>query len=344
MGNYMMCHEFVQIKNKGFFNIVKRGLGRIGFSPLGVFLLLAVAIAIPLTRNEYFIGIAASSLMYGALAIAFDFTAGFINIVNFGFAAFLGLGAYTSAIMTQNFGYSPFIGTVMALIVSGILGLLLSLLVLRLAGIFAACMTWFVALALMSVIANWVSLTNGYSGLSVNSLFATTSNLPYFYLFLILTIVVYIITFLLTRSHMGMAFKAIGMDIQAAQSSGVNATKYKIINFTISCSIAGLIGAFYADFVGILTPKLLDTGNTMEIMTLAYIGGLGSLWGGVIVSLILTPTMEFLNSMMQYRLITYGVLMILVMLFYPLGVAGLYNNVLAVVRKLFNQGGEKKMN
>lgn len=316
-----------------------------GINPLGAGLFL-ILIAFPLIiRDEFLIRLMITSLMFGGLAMAFDFTAGYINIVNFGYAAFWGLGAYTSAILAVSAGVSPWLGIIAGAMLAAILGFGLGLLTLRLGGIFASCMTWFVALAMMAAAANWVELTRGNSGLSTPLLFDTIQNLPYFYVMLAMVLLIYMLLIRTTQSKIGLAFKAIGQDLQAAASSGVNATKYKVINFTISCCIAGMLGGFYAHYIGILTPQIMHTRNTVEIMAIAYIGGRGSIWGGLIAAMIMIPLMEYLKGLMELRLIIYGALMIFVMIYYPRGLAGLWESFVGLVNKkavLFKGGRYKK--
>lgn len=286
-------------------------------------------------KNEFIIRLLTACLMYASLSMAFDFTNGYIKITNFGFAAFWGLGAYTSALLVTNLGMSPWLTIILGTLFSGLIGLGLGVLTLRLDGIFAACMTWFVALAMMGVALNWVELTNGSCGFSVPLLFDTNKNLPYFYVMLLITIFVYIVLTKVINSNAGLAFKAIGQNLNAAQSLGINATKYKILNFTLSCALAGLIGGFYAHFVGVLTPSVMETKNTVEIMAISFIGGRGTIWGGIVSAFILIPAMEYFKDYMQYRLIVYGLLMIAVMLYFPAGLAGAFSFLKMNFRKWF---------
>lgn len=306
-------------------NRFNEAIRKVGLSPFGLLMLILLAVVPLLLQDEFWTRLLTTSLMMGALAMAFDFTAGFININNFGLAAFWGLGAYTSGILAVNLGISPWIGIFVGAIAAAILGFFVGILTLRLSGIFASCMTWFVALALMAVTTNWVELTRGSSGLSTPYLLDTISNLPFFYLMLVLMIGIFIVLRMITKSHIGMAFKAIGQNAQAAAASGINITKYRLFNMTLSCAFAGLIGGFYAHYVGVLTPTMMHTKNTVEALAICYVGGRGSIWGSIISALIIVPAMEFMKGMMELRLILYGVLLILVMLFYPGGLSGICN-------------------
>lgn len=306
-------------------NRITKFLKKVGLSPFGALMLIILAVTPLVLQDEFWTRLLAISLMMGALAMAFDFTAGFININNFGLAAFWGLGGYASGILAVKLGISPWIGMLAGAFAAATLGFLVGILTLRLSGIFASCMTWFVALALMAVATNWVELTEGSSGLCTPYLIDTISNIPYFYLILILTIGIYISLRLVTKSNIGIAFKAIGQDPQAAAASGINITKYKIFNMTLSCALAGFLGGFYAHYIGILTPSVMHTKNTIEALAICYVGGRGSIWGSILSALILVPSMEFMKGMMELRLILYGALLILVMLFYPAGLSGLCN-------------------
>jgi branched-chain amino acid transport system permease protein len=317
---------------------IKGGLASIGFSPLGLVLIVIVAVLpfVPPFNQEHILRWLIMGAFLAAQAVAFDFTAGYINVVNFGFAAILGVGAYTSAILANTSpvlavqpGISPWIGIWVGALLAGIIGLGLGILTLRLRGIFAAVMAWFVGIALMGLVRNMTPLTRGPLGMAPRSLLETTSNRPYFYVILAMLLVVYITLKLVTRSKYGLAFKAIGQNFDAARASGINPTTYRVFNFTLSAFFAGWLGGFYAHYLGSLTPAtVMHTSKTVEVLALAYIGGRGSLWGGMAVAFPFVFFIEALRSNLSdlpgLHLVIYGVLMILVMVYYPGGLAGLY--------------------
>jgi branched-chain amino acid transport system permease protein len=311
----------------------KDRIGAIGFTPLGLFLMILLALAPLFLRDEFILRLLISAMMFAGLAVAFDFTAGFISINNFGFAAFWGFGAYVSGILVARLGWSPWITMPLAAVGAGVVGFIMGLLTIRLGGIYAACMTWFLALAMVSTAGSLVWLTHGYAGMSVPALFETVRNWPYFYLIFGMLLAVYILITVIVKTRLGMAFRAIGQDLEAAASSGVDAVKYKVLNFTISCTFAGLIGGFYAHFIGILTPSVMATSHTVEILAIAYIGGRGTIWGALVSAMLLVPVMEFLKDLMEFRLILYGALMIVVMIYYPKGLVGVYESIERLFKK-----------
>jgi branched-chain amino acid transport system permease protein len=340
--------EAKEKKSAGLWKGIVTGLGRVGFNPLGLALLIVIVALpfIPPFNQEHMIRWLIMGAFLAAQAVAFDFTAGYINVVNFGFAAILGLGAYTSAILANTSpvlmvqpGISPWVGIWFGAILAGILGFLLGMLTLRLRGIFAAVMAWFVGIALMGLVRNLTDLTRGPLGLHPHSFLETTSNRPYFYIILVMMLVVYITLKLVTNSHFGLAFKGIGQNFEAARASGINPTKYRVFNFTLSAFFAGWLGGFYAHYFGALTPQtLMHTSKTVEVLAIAYIGGRGSLWGGIAIAFLFVFFIEFLRSNLTdlpgLHLVIYGILMILVMIYYPSGLAGAYSWLVKKVQSL----------
>ena len=130
---------------------------------------------------------------------------------------------------------------------------------------------------------------------------------------------------LIVRSRIGLAFRAIREDELATESLGVGATRYKLLNFSVGNFFAGVLGSFYAHYLGILSPNPEEFGvtRTVEILTIAYIGGRSTLWGSVIAAFVLIGIQEYFRALGAYRLILFGVLLIVVILFVPRGLAGL---------------------
>jgi len=304
------------------------------FTPLGLLSLMVLVVLpmFPPFNQEYLIRWLISAAFIASLAIAFDFTAGLINIVNFGYCAIMGLGGYTSAILAERFGLTPWLGMLAGGVVAAILGLAIGMITLRLRGIFAACLAWFFGLALMGLATKMVWLTRGPLGMRVDRLFETQSNVPYYYLLLIIMVAIYIICKWVTRTRMGLAFKAIGQNMEAARTSGINPVFYRVSNFVLSCALGGVLGGFYAHYYGILTPDMMHTSKTVEVLAVAYIGGRGSLWGGAAIAFPFIFAMELIRSSLSnlpgLNLLLYGLLLILVMIYYPGGFAEFFNNTI----------------
>jgi branched-chain amino acid transport system permease protein len=314
-------------------NPIEKILDLLCLTPAGL-LGLAVLVVLPMVppfNQEYLVRWLISAAFIASLAIAFDFTAGLISIVNFGFCAIMGVGGYTSAILAQRLGLSPWLGMLAGGFSAALLGLLIGMITLRLRGIFAACLAWFFGLAAMGLATKMVWLTRGPLGLRVARLFDTASNVPYYYLLLVLMLVIYIICKWVTRTRMGVAFKAIGQNMEAARTSGINPVFYRVSNFVISCALAGVLGGFYAHYYGILTPDVMHTTKTVEVLAVAYIGGRSTLWGGAVVAFPFIFAMELVRSSLSnlpgLNLLLYGLLLVVVMIYYPGGFAEFFNRL-----------------
>lgn len=314
-------------------------LRRLGLTPLSLIALAFMFLipVIPAFQAEYMLRWLTVAAYVAAATIAFDFTAGYINIVNFGLMAFSGVGGYASAIIGQKFGLPPGLTMVFGGLVAGVMGFFVGIVTLRLRGIFAACLAWFVGLALMGLATKLVFLTRGPAGLMTVKLFGTSSNLPYYYTIMILLVVFYIACAMMIHSRVGLAFKAIGQNMDAARTSGINPVFYRILNFTISCAMVGILGGFYAHYYGILTPDLLHTSKTVEVLVISFIGGRASLWGGAVTAFPFLIMMEYIRSNLSnwpgINLIIYGVILILIMIYYPGGFAALYKTAVARFKK-----------
>lgn len=317
-------------------------LRRLGLSPLGLLILILCACLPLFSGSPAALRLFITAFMTAMLAMGFDFTNGYIGICNFGYAAFWGVGAYTSAILVKDCGVPIALGLLGAFVLVGLLGLAIGALTIRLGGIFASCMCWFVSLALLALARNLVGLTGGASGYSATFMFSPKAGyLPYFYVMLCIMVLVYVALSYLTHSNMGLAFRSIALDNTAAGSCGINHVKYKLINFAISCAIAGLVGALYIHFIGIMTPKSMSNDKTTEIMAICFIGGRGTIWGSLLSALVLTPVLERAKDLLEWRQVLYGLLMILIMIFYPRGFAGILETLKNWAGRIFSAGHKK---
>lgn len=297
-----------------------------------VALVLAFLIAIPWIQkdNRFITTIFISALMFGIWGVMYDLQIGYGGLINFGFAGFICAGAYGSALAALHYEINPWFGMLIGGAAAGVLGFLTGVVTLRLRGIFVGLATWFVAEVLRLTISNTPGYTRGMLGLAVKPLpdvfgldFSRAELLPYYYLLLILAITSYTIAALMVNSRIGLSFKAIREDQLATETLGLSATKYKLINFTTACFFTGVIGAFYAHYIGILTPDTTEFGvpRTVEVLTVAYVGGRGTLWGSILAGFVLIGFQEYFRQLGAWRLVMYGALLITVMIYAPKGLS-----------------------
>jgi branched-chain amino acid transport system permease protein len=300
---------------------------------LKVAVLLGLLIAVPpWLDSPYLTTVFISALMFGLFGAIYDLMIGYAGLTNFGYAGFIAAGAYGSALASFHYGISPWLGLLIGGACGALMGLVTGLITLRLRGLYLGLTTWFVAEALRSTIANTPDYTRGVLGLAVDPFpdvlgidFGRGQLLSYYYLLIVLGALIMLAMHLLVRSKIGLAFRAIREDQLATESLGLNATKYKLINFTVACLLTGVLGAFYAHYLGILSPTPEEFGvpRTVEILTVCYVGARGTLWGSLFAGFLLVGFQEYFRALEAWRLVLYGALLIAVMLFAPKGLAGL---------------------
>lgn len=296
-----------------------------------LFLLGLLVVVPPLIDNPYITRIFISAVMLGVLAAIFDLMIGYAGLINFGYAGFTAVGAYTAALGTFHYGVSPWAGLLTGGLAAALIGLATGVISLRLRGLYVALLTFFVGESIRFSISNSPEFTRGMLGLSVPPFpdvlgidFSRANLLGYYYLLLLLAAAIMLLLTWLVRSRYGLAFEAIREDQLATQSLGLNTTKYKLYNFTIASFLAGVMGAFYAYYLGILSPSPEEFGvyRTVEILTITYVGGRGTLWGSIFAAFLLIGLQEYFRSIGPWRLVIYGSLLIFVMLFARRGLAG----------------------
>lgn len=303
---------------------------------LGVAALAAVPLII---TDRYYLHLLIMAGIFIILSSSWNLLAGYTGLLNLGHAAFYGIGAYGSALLAIKLGITPWLGLFLGGLLAALFGLLLGVPSLRLSGPYLAITTIGFAEIMRLVTMNWVSLTRGSLGLYGIPPF-TAIHLGGFrirfvgekytyYILLILVIFTIFSMRRLTRSQFGLTLKSLRDDETGAESIGVNSSSYKLAVFTISAFFAGVAGAFFAHYQRLVSPDTLGLSETFSILTMTMVGGLGTLTGPVAGALLLTFLSEglrFLQDMVKIdiRMVLYGLLLILTILFMRNGLVGLF--------------------
>lgn len=247
------------------------------------------------------------------LAVSLNLTVGFLGELTLGHAGFMSVGAYASclfSIYTQDF-LPTLVRFPLAMITGGIVaavfGVIIGIPVLRLKGDYLAIVT----LAFGEIIRNVIEVfefTGGPSGLK-----GTPKDSNYIIAFAVVMITLIIISNLIRSKH-GRAIKAIRDNAIAAESSGINVTYYKMLAFVVAAFFAGVAGAIYGHNLSILTPSTFGYNKSIDILVFVVLGGMGSIYGSVIAATVLTVLPELLRGVQDYRMITYAVLLIFIMI------------------------------
>jgi len=294
---------------------------------------LAVVAALPLfVGNEYWRGVLIVSMYFAMLAAAWNLLAGYTGQFSLAPATFGMIGAYTTGLLAYHFGVPPLIGIPAAVLTAALIGFALGRIVLRLTGPYLALTTLAFAEIFRLVIYNSIEITRGDLGLNVPGLI--DSRIAWYYLMLAVLAAVQVGLFLMLRKPPGLYLRAIRDDEIAAASRGVKVVVWKTNAFTISAAISGLAGALYAHFAQFVSPELGLIGQTGIIISMAVIGGLGTLVGPIIGGFLVYIASEFLRDVGGYQLVVFALLVIIFGRFFREGLWGLvYRAFERIVRR-----------
>jgi branched-chain amino acid transport system permease protein len=289
--------------------------------------LIAVALAVPLLLSSapYFMRTVTVIVLYVVLALSLNIVIGFAGQLSIGHAAFYAVGAYTTAILTVMLHVNFFIAMIASALVAGLFGLLLGTPTLRLKGDYLAIVTIGFCEILRLVLINWISLTRGPAGIPgipSPSLFGLKLSSPgaYYYLILAIAVLTVILSQRLLNSRLGRGLIAVRDDEIAAEAMGVNPTFLKILAFVLGAMIAGVAGSFFASFVHYVNPDNFNYMESVVILTMVVLGGVGSIPGVVVGAIILAALPELLRDIASYRYAIYGILLVMMMIIRPKGI------------------------
>ena len=290
------------------------------FPALWLVLLMPAPLIYP---DAYFLGILINGMMLAGLAASWNLMLGFAGIFSFGHQAFFGLGAYISALVAMRLGVSPWLTMPLAGVVVAAVSLVIAVPCLRLrAAPYIAIATLGFAEICRITAMNLVDITRGELGLwGIPSLFDGGDRAPYYYAILAILGLVLAAMIYIQEAPLGMALRAVREGQDAAESLGVDIARIKVLAFVISSFMAGVVGAFYAHYLNILTPSsVLSVGVMTEVMAVTLLGGLATLSGPVLGALGVTLALEYMRGIGDYRLLIYGLAIMLIVIFMPGGV------------------------
>lgn len=293
-------------------------------------ILLAIIFPFVFSSSNYVMNIGVMALVYAILALSLNLVTGFLGTTTLGHAAFFGIGAYTAAILATKMK-APFLVTLLlSAVIAAIFGLILGLITLRVNGRYLSIVTLGFCEIARLVELNWYSLTRGPLGImnipapSFWGLRFKTVTGKYF-IVLILLILVTVLVSRLIQSRMGRAIGAIKSDDLAAGVMGINVKNIKVMVFIISSAIAGLAGGFYAHYISFIDPTTFNYNKSVQILSMAILGGMGSIPGSILGAVVLTIIPELLRNFLLLRQVIYGVVIIVIVMFKPAGLLGGFN-------------------
>ena len=288
-------------------------------STAGLVSLVLLAVLPVLAGGSYLVGVLTVAAIYGIWAVSWDFMSGLTGRENFGHSLFIGVGAYAAGFLNVQMGFGPWWSLPASMVLSMFFGLLLGFPTLRLKGPYFALAMLSAAVIMQRLMLIFWEYTGGEEG--IQDITPLIKNHLHYYWFVlgVLGLTTWLLAWL-ARSRWGLILRAIKGDEATCMAAGLPITTYKIISLIISAAFAGLGGALYAHYQLQVSPQLFAVVTSITIITMVYVGGIGTIFGPVGGALLLTLMTEGLRNFGEWRLMIYSVLLIIILFFLPNGV------------------------
>ncbi|HEX2540245.1 MAG TPA: branched-chain amino acid ABC transporter permease [Caldimonas sp.] len=299
-------------------------------------LLVLALLAAPWVLPEYWLAQLTFVLIYSVVGIGLMLLSGYTGLFSLGHAAFLGVGAYTEAALSQA-GWPFPASFAMAALISAATGVVVGLPALRVKGIYLAIATLAFGFIVAEVFARWESVTGGNAGIHLKAPrildWTADSDVSFYFICLAVTIGATLVILNLLRSPTGRAFVAIRDSEISAQSMGINLARYKTTSFAISAALAGIAGALYAHKLKFISPDQFSILQSIDLVLMIVVGGIGSVHGAFLGAIFLITMPQAIALAKDYlpaaigqapglQGTIYGLVLIAIVLFEPLGLYG----------------------
>ena len=294
--------------------------------------LLALPFAI--SGNRYVMHIAILCCVYGMVALGLNFQMGSTDMTNFASAAFFGIGAYTTAVITVKYGMSAWLGILLAIFIAVIFGFIIGAPTLGTKGYYLSLVTMAIQLIFTMMLVNipYVGGANGISGLPGFSiggylfsknivLFGTKFpyQMNYLYLGIVFLVICTYVAMRVNISRIGLSLNNIAQDEVAANCFGISITRQKLLAFCLGAAFCGVAGAIYGQYMTFVGPDDYDFSKSLIIICMVILGGMDNPIGVLVGAFILTVTTEKLRDFADYQMLIYGLILIIVLIARPAG-------------------------
>jgi branched-chain amino acid transport system permease protein len=294
----------------------------------GGWLLAAGALTLPLwLQSPYHVHVAIMAGIFGVLAMSLNLLLGYTGQLSLGHAAFFGVGAYTSALLTLKLEWSFWPALAVAVGLAGAAGFFIGRLALKLRGAYFVLVTISFAGVISLVSVNWIELTNGPLGLPGVPApelgpWSLRTKTAYYYLVLAAVALSYAVCRRIVRSRIGRALVAFRENEALAESIGVDVTHYLVLAAVVSAAMAGLGGSLYAHYTRFVSPEVFLFTYTVTMVIMVVAGGKGTLAGPLVGAVLFTVLPEALRAAAswQWQMLAYGVLLVALVFFLPRGI------------------------
>jgi branched-chain amino acid transport system permease protein len=278
-----------------------------------------------------YVGLAIEMVIFAIFAIGFDLLLGYTGILSFGQAAFFGLAGYTMGLVCINFHVPVVVGMFAGFALGTLAAVVIGLLIIRKTGIYFAMLTIAFGQMFFFIASRWKDVTGGEDGLtgiprsvvdfglfSVN----VQNDLSFYYFVFVFFVLATLAKYWLVRSHFGQVLKTIRENETRAQMVGYNVRRYKLYSFILAGIYAAVAGVLYAMFLRYMYPQTLDWIRSGNVVIMALVGGLGTLFGPIVGAGVVTYLMNFTSYYTKYWQFIMGVIFVVFILFFPRGIWG----------------------
>ena len=303
---------------------------------IGCVILLPLPLFLNNAYTQFVVNVMAINVI---LAVGLNIVKGFAGQVTVGHIALMAIGAYASALLSTKLGFPFWIALPSAMVITALAGAIVGIPSLRLEGAYLALATLGLAESVRIFISGteFLGAAVGYENIPPPYIgnWSLENHRAYYYVVMPVALLGLYFSFSILSSDIGRAFKSIREDPLAAAASGVNVPKYKVIAFVISALYAGCAGSLQAHMApGFLHPNNYTINEMITLLLMVVFGGLGHIWGGVIGAVVVTVIDDFTRDYYTTRMLMFGMVIVLVVLFMPRGIGGIIDDFL--VRRRFN--------
>jgi branched-chain amino acid transport system permease protein len=286
-------------------------------------LALVVALLPWFLPNAFFFDVAVNIGLAAIVCVGLNLLIGYAGQISLGHAGFYGLGAYASAILTQNYDWPPLLALLAGMALVGLLAFAVARPILRLKGHYLAMATLGFGVVIAIVLNREVAITGGPDGMPVGgfALFGLKVRGEWAWYGLVAACLLATVWLALNLidSPIGRALRALHTSEIAAETVGVDTARYKELVFVVSAVLASLAGSLFAHFTGFVTPEEASFFRSIEFVTMVVLGGMASVFGAVVGAAILTALPQFLTVFHDYEQVVFGAVLMAVMIFMPRG-------------------------
>ena len=314
----------------------------------GLMVLAIAAVALPaLVTLPYFLQLIILALIWVVLAQGQNLIQGFTGYVSIAQAGFMGIGAYSSTLLSVKLGWPVWLSMAAAPLITAALAVVAGYPSLRVKGHYFAIVTLAYNMVIFIVLTTWASLTGGEAGISnvprppdvaIGGLvWRLGDRVGYYYLVLIAAALATVSCALILHSRVGRVLVAIRENETLIEATGVQVWRYKLFAFVFSASLAGLAGALYAHFIGFLNPDAFGVDHSLNAILAVILGGSGTLAGPVVGAFAVIFLPEYLRVAENYRLVIYGLVLVTATIFMPRGLVPLVGQALRILMHRFKR-------